>query len=60
MRSEPKVKRIIQGIRDVAKDLELITIAEHIEDEAIADMLRELGIDWGQGYLYGRAIVEEP
>jgi len=59
MRNEPKVKRIIQGIRDVAKDLELITIAEHIEDEETAQALTELGIDWGQGFLFGRAEIED-
>lgn len=58
MRNEPKVKRIIQGIRDVAKDLELITVAEHIEDEETASILRDLGIDWGQGYLFGRAEID--
>jgi diguanylate cyclase (GGDEF)-like protein/PAS domain S-box-containing protein len=55
MMREPKVKRIIHGIRDVARDLDLITIAEHIEDEHTADILREVGIDWGQGYLFGKA-----
>ncbi|RMG55076.1 MAG: EAL domain-containing protein [Gammaproteobacteria bacterium] len=52
---EPKVRRIIHAIRDIARDLDLITIAEHIEDEATADLLAEMGIDWGQGYLFGRA-----
>lgn len=55
MMREPKVKRIIHGIRDVARDLDLITIAEHIEDQHTADILREVGIDWGQGYLFGKA-----
>ncbi len=55
MMREPKVKRIIHGIRDVARDLDLITIAEHIEDQHTADILREVGIDWGQGYYFGKA-----
>ena len=55
MAGEPKVKRIIHGIRDIAQDLDLITVAEHIEDQATADTLREIGINWGQGYLFGRA-----
>jgi diguanylate cyclase (GGDEF)-like protein/PAS domain S-box-containing protein len=60
MVNEDKVRRIIHGIRDVAKDLELITIAEHIEDERTADILREIGIDWGQGYHFGRAVLVKP
>ena len=57
-RHEPKVRRIIRAIQDIATDLDLITIAEHIEDEATAELLTELGIDWGQGYLFGRATFD--
>jgi diguanylate cyclase (GGDEF)-like protein len=59
MSREPKVKRIIHGIRDIALDLDLITVAEHIEDQTTADTLREIGINWGQGYLFGRAAFDE-
>jgi diguanylate cyclase len=59
MAREPKVKRIIHGIRDIALDLDLITVAEHIEDQATADILHEIGINWGQGYLFGKARFDQ-
>lgn len=52
--SESRVRAILRGIRDIAGDLSLITIAEWVEDEAASELLREIGIDWGQGYYFGR------
>lgn len=47
---EDRAKKIINGIQKMAESLELITIAEHIENQATLDVLRELGVSWGQGY----------
>ena len=60
MRAEPKARAIIQGIQSIANQLGLITIAEFIEDEETARMLTDLGVNWGQGYLFGRPMIEEP
>ena len=40
----------------IARSLKLTTIAEGIEDVALADRLRALGCDQGQGYLYARPL----
>lgn len=47
---EDRARKIINGIQKMAESLQLITIAEHIEDQATLDVLRELGVSWGQGY----------
>ncbi len=47
---EDRARKIIYGVQKMAESLELITIAEHIEDQATLDVLRELGVSWGQGY----------
>lgn len=47
---EERARKIINGIQKMAESLELITIAEHIENQATLDVLRELGVSWGQGY----------
>ena len=47
---EERARKIINGIQKMAETLDLITIAEHIEDQATLDMLLELGVSWGQGY----------
>ena len=51
---DKKVRAIIKGIQNIADDLELTTIAEFVEDQATLDTLRELGVNWGQGYFFGR------
>ena len=55
--AEPRVRTIVQGIQRTAADLGLITLAEYIENEQTADIVREIGIDWGQGYHYGKAVL---
>ena len=49
-----KAKRIVQHIQHMAQDLELITVAEFIADQATADTLTEMGLDWGQGFYFGK------
>jgi EAL domain-containing protein (putative c-di-GMP-specific phosphodiesterase class I) len=48
------VRAILKGIRDIADDLDLTTMAEWVEDEATSELLREIGIHWAQGYYFGR------
>lgn len=56
---ETRVRAILRGIRDIAADLNVTTVAEWVEDEATGDLLREIGIDWGQGYYFGRPQRQE-
>jgi EAL domain-containing protein (putative c-di-GMP-specific phosphodiesterase class I) len=43
-----------QGIVSMAQALRLRTVAEGVEDEATAHVLRELGVDLLQGYHFSR------
>lgn len=47
---EDRARKIINGIQKMAESLELITIAEHIENQETLDVLRELNVSWGQGH----------
>jgi EAL domain-containing protein (putative c-di-GMP-specific phosphodiesterase class I) len=40
--------------------LRLITVAEYVEDVETFDLLRELGVDYAQGYLFGKPNPEIP
>jgi diguanylate cyclase (GGDEF)-like protein len=52
--AEPRVRTIVQGIQRAAADLGLISLAEYVENDRIADIVRDIGIDWGQGYHFGK------
>ncbi|MBD3609811.1 MAG: EAL domain-containing protein [Gammaproteobacteria bacterium] len=51
---DPRARAVIQGIQDTANQLDIITIAEYIENTETAEILKDIGINWGQGYYYGR------
>ena len=44
----------VRGIIELARGLSLDTVAEYVENEAIAERMRELGVDYGQGYVFGK------
>ena len=57
--AEPRVRTIVQGIQRAAADLGLITLAEYVENRQIADIVRDIGIDWGQGHHFGKPVLSE-
>lgn len=55
---DSRIRKIIGRINDIAKDLDLITVAEFVEDADTADILCDIGIDWAQGYFFGRPVLD--
>ncbi len=53
-----RIRKIIGRINDIAKDLGLITVAEFVEDADTANILCDIGIDWAQGYYFGRPALD--
>jgi len=47
-------RALLKAMASMCRDLGVTTVAEMIEEESVADLVRECGIDYGQGYLYGR------
>jgi EAL domain-containing protein (putative c-di-GMP-specific phosphodiesterase class I) len=47
-------RAVVSAIVGLAAGFGQETIAEGVEDEQTADILRELGVTYAQGYLYGR------
>jgi diguanylate cyclase (GGDEF)-like protein len=45
---------MVGAIAQAAATLEIATIAEHVESEALKDKLLELGVDYGQGFFYSQ------
>lgn len=55
---ETRVRKIISGIHDIASELGVVTIAEYVENAATVDVLRDIGVNWGQGAFFGMPVVE--
>jgi diguanylate cyclase (GGDEF)-like protein len=47
-------KAMVRSIQQVGKAMNLLTIAEWVEDEQTLDVLKELGVDYAQGYHLGK------
>ncbi len=57
MLADARTQRLIEGIVAAAHKVGLITVAECVEDQHTAERLRDIGIDWAQGYLFGAPAV---
>jgi len=44
----------VRAIVELARSLSMDTVAEYVETEEIGDAVRRLGVDYAQGYAYGR------
>lgn len=49
-----RVRSMVESMVMLAQKMNITTIAECIEDRETADMLRDMGVNWGQGYYFGR------
>ncbi len=54
---DPVAKAMVQAINQIAKVMGLHTIAEFVETDFILDTIRELGVDYAQGYYFGHPEV---
>ncbi|WP_332812835.1 putative bifunctional diguanylate cyclase/phosphodiesterase [Sphingomonas sp.] len=50
---------IVRAVINLGRNLGIRTVAEGIETEVEAERLREWGCDYGQGYLFGRAVAAD-
>ena len=57
--ADHKQAKIAKSIVGMAQGLGIVTTAEGIEHEEQWQLLREMGCNYGQGYLYGKAMPAE-
>jgi EAL domain-containing protein (putative c-di-GMP-specific phosphodiesterase class I) len=55
----PHYAKIVRSLIDLAHNLELMVVAEGVENEPIQDALQHLGCDYLQGYHIGRPVPAE-
>ncbi len=47
-------RAIVRSIQALAREFGARTVAEYVEDETVFASVRELGVDYAQGYVFGR------
>ena len=53
---DPVGRQMVTSIHDIAQVMGIQTVAEWVEDEYVLDVLREIGVDYAQGYLMGHPV----
>ncbi len=52
--TNPRSQATVRGIVELARGFSIDTVAEFVESDAIAERVRQLGVDYAQGYAFGR------
>jgi PAS domain S-box-containing protein len=55
--SDEEDRQVVRAIVGVARQFKIETIAEGVEDQATLEALREMGVDYSQGYWTGRPVA---
>ena len=53
-RDNPRQRALVRSVSHLCRDLHTEVVAEMIEDDAMAVLCQEMGIGYGQGYLFGK------
>lgn len=57
---DDRSRMMLKAMAGLCRELGIETVGEMIETEAQASLLRDLGIGFGQGFLFGRPAAEPP
>lgn len=50
-------KALVNAIKDISHSLGKTCVAEYVEDEETFELLREIGVDYAQGYYIGKPVA---
>ena len=59
MQYNDRVLSMVKSVVMLSQTLGITTIAECVEDAKIAKILRDMGVDWGQGYYFGYPVIDQ-
>jgi diguanylate cyclase (GGDEF)-like protein/PAS domain S-box-containing protein len=60
LEADPRNRAIVQAMHTVAQSLGKETVAEFVENAAILQIVRAMGVTYGQGYYQGKASADLP
>ena len=58
MQHNDRVFSMVKSVVMLSQTLGITTIAECVEDARTAEILRDMGVDWGQGFYFGYPAIE--
>jgi len=58
--TNPRSRAFLHAMVTLCRDLGIMTVGEWVESDAQADLLDQLGVDYGQGFLFGRPRMTLP
>jgi EAL domain-containing protein (putative c-di-GMP-specific phosphodiesterase class I) len=53
---DARAESMVRAVAQLARSMNITTVAEYIETEAIGTRISELGVDYGQGFAIGKPI----
>ena len=56
---DKRTRQLVETIVGTAHKFNVITVAECVENAETAQVLCDLGVDWAQGYYFGRPEIDE-
>lgn len=59
MINDPIDYALVKAVHDISQSLDKRSVAEYVENEDIFDALKEIGIDYGQGYYISKPLPVE-
>ncbi|WMN58344.1 EAL domain-containing protein [Pseudoalteromonas xiamenensis] len=59
MLNDPIDHALVKAVHDISQSLDKRSVAEYVENEEIFDALKEIGVDYGQGYYISRPLPIE-
>ncbi len=54
---DPKAESMIQAVAQLARAMNLVTVAEYVETDEIRMRVAQLGVDYGQGFAIGKPML---
>lgn len=53
---DPRSESLVQAIAQLARSMQIATVAEYVETDEIRERIAALGLDYGQGFAIGRPV----
>lgn len=60
LKDRPQDRELVRSMNEMIHRLGILSVAEGVEDKEALDFLREIGVDYGQGYYISRPLAAAP